>query len=320
MEKELNISGVSKNLAASIADQTDEQSDITHASFLHGRKIAISVSASEELEYLGLSLNHLDDISIEIARYLIVNGATMLYGGDLRQGGFTRLFTELSYQYKYLSDRERRFVNYFPFPNSKSLSIDDKANFVKQQVEPIILNVPAHLGEVDINKDYKPFSEVDDRFIFSECFADMRITMANDSNARIVLGGKQKGFLGYLPGIIEEAYYTLVTKKPIFILGGFGGAAKSLSQLILGNQPTQLTNEFQYETDFFKEFKEYCHEKSITPIDYDRISEFFKGHSIEYISELNGLSVEENKTLFDSTNIHELVFLVIKGLKNIFSK
>ncbi len=320
MEKELNISGVSQNLAQSIAEQTEEQITNAPVSFLHGKKIAISVSASEELEYLGLSLNHLDDISIEIARYLIVNGATMLYGGDLRQGGFTRLFAELSYQYKYLSDKERRFVNYFPFPNSNSLTIDDRANFVKLQVEPIILDVPTHLGEIDRQKEYKPFANVIDRFVFSECFADMRITMANDSHARIVLGGKEKGFLGYLPGIVEEAYHSLSAKKPIFILGGFGGAAKSLAQLILGKQPKQLSNEFQYETDFFKEFKEYCRGKSITPTDYNEISEFFNKHPIEYISELNGLSVEENKILFESTNIHELVFLIIKGLKNIFNK
>lgn len=320
METELNISGVSENLAESIAERSEDQIANVPASFLHDRKIAISVSVSEELEYLGLSSNHLDDISIEIARYLIVNGATMLYGGDLRQGGFTRLFAELSYQYKYLSDKERRFVNYFPFPNSSYVSIDERANFVKQQVEPLILDVPMHLGAFDRQKYFKPFEDVIDRYIFSECFADMRITMAKDSNARIVLGGKQNGFLGYLPGIIEEAYHTMSLKKPIFILGGFGGAANSLAHLILGEQPRQLTNEFQYNSDFLNKFREYCSGKSSTPIDYEEISDFFRGHTIENISELNGLSLIENKILFESTNIHELVFLLIKGLKNIFNR
>ena len=320
MEKELNISGVSENLAESIAEQSEVQADKAPVSFLHGRKVAISVSASEELEYLGLSTQHLDDISIEIARYLIVNGATMLYGGDLRQGGFTRLFAELSYQYKYLSDKECRFVNYFPFPNSKTVDTNEKANFVKQQVKPIILNVPKHLGEIDINKEYKPLADVNDRFIYSECFADMRIHMAHDCNARIVLGGKQKGYLGYLPGIIEEAYHTFAAKKPIYILGGFGGAAKSLAQIILGEQPKQLTNNFQYDSEFLKEFREYCEGKSSSPIDFDKVSAFFHQYSIEQLSALNGLSPDENKILFESTNIHELVFLIIKGLKNIFIK
>ena len=320
MEKDINISGVSENLAESIAEQNEVQADKTPVSFLNGRRIAISVSVCEEIEFLGLSTQHLDDISIEIARYLIVNGATMLYGGDLRHGGFTRLFSELSYQYKYLSDKERRFVNYFPFPNSKAVTLDDKANFIKQQVEPIILEVPKHLGEIDTEKEYKPFVNVHDRFVYSECFADMRVRMANDCNARIVLGGKQKGYLGYLPGIIEEAYHTLAAKKPIYILGGFGGAARSLAHVILGKQLKELTNEFHYDSEFLKEFRRYCQDKAITPIDFDVVSKFFQENTIEHLSEQNGLSVEENKILFESTNIHELVFLIIKGLKRTFSK
>jgi hypothetical protein len=317
MENETNISGISENLAESIVEQSVIEEKKIDISFLHHKKIAISVSVSEELEYLGMSAQHLDDVSIEIARYLIVNGATLLYGGDLRQGGFTELFSELSYQYKYLNDKERHFINYFPFPNSKKVSLDDKANFIKQQVEPKLLEIPNHLGNIDTEKKYDPFSSVEDRYIFSECFSDMRIRMTSDSNARILLGGKQKNYLGYIPGIIEEAYQTLSAKKPIFLLGGFGGATKSLIKLFLGQTPGELTNDFQFDTDFLKEFKEYCKDKSSINFDFDYLISFFQQHNIESISKQNGLSIEENKILFESTNIHELVFLIIKGLRNI---
>ena len=43
----------------------------------------------------------------------------------------------------------------------------------------------------------------------SECYADMRVKMANESDARIVLGGKQKNFAGYFPGIVEETFHSL---------------------------------------------------------------------------------------------------------------
>lgn len=317
MEKEINISGISENLADSIEEQSAVEIAKDEYSFLRGKRIAISVSVSEELEYLGLSSEHLDDISIEIARYLIVNGATMLYGGDLRQGGFTKLFAELSYQYKYLHDKERRFVNYFPFPNSISVTLDEKANFIKQQVEPVILEVPEHLGEIDIERRYEPRTNVGDKYIFSECFADMRIRMAKDSDARILLGGMQKNYLGYIPGIIEEAYQSLAAKKPIYILGGFGGAAKSLATVLQGGKPKELSNEFQYDTDFLIEFRKYCQGKSSINTDYDYLVSFFQENPLELISEKNGLSVDENKILFESTNIHELVFLIIKGLQNI---
>lgn len=317
MEKETNISGISENLAESIVEQNAIEEKKINKLFLHDKKIAISVSLSEELEYLGLSSQHLDDISIEIARYLIVNGATLLYGGDLRQGGFTELFAELSYQYKHLNDKQRRFVNYFPFPNSKKVSLDDRANFIKQQVEPKLLEIPNHLGDFDTERKFDPFESIEDRYIFSECFADMRIKMANDSDARILLGGKQKNYLGYIPGIIEEAYQTLVANKPIYLLGGFGGATKSLIKALKGEKPNELTNDFQFDTDFLKKFKEHSNKISSINFDFDHLITFFQEHNIESISKQNGLSVEDNEILFESTNIHEIVFLIIKGLQNI---
>lgn len=318
MEKEKNISGISENLAESIVEQSAIEEKKINYTLLHSKRIAISVSASENLEYLGLSTQHLDDISIEIARYLIVNGATMLYGGDLRQGGFTNLFSELSYQYKFLHDKECRFLNYFPFPNSKGLTIDVKANFIKQQVKPIILEVPAHLGEIDKNRNYLPLENVEDRYIYSECFTDMRIKMASECDARILLGGKQKNYMGYIPGVIEEAYHTLEAKRPIYLIGGFGGAIKSLINIILKQNPKELTNEFQFDSEFLREFRSFCKGKSSLNLDYDFLVGYFQKHTVESISEQNGLSVEENNILFESKNIHEIVFLLIKGLQNIF--
>ena len=315
MEIEKNISGISDNLSDSIAERESVEKKQIGKRILHGKRIAISVSESEELECLGLSKQHIDDISIEIARYLIVNGAKMLYGGDLRHGGFTELFAELSYQYKYLSDKELKFINYFPFPNARKLSTNDKAKFLQKQVEVKIFKNPANLGKLDAHKNYNPSNNIEDRFIYAECYADMRNQMANNSDARIVLGGRQKGFTGYFPGIVEETYHSLKAGNAVYLLGGFGGAAKSIIDIILGKQPHQLTNEFQFDTPFLKEFKEFVGTKSTVRLDYEFLCGFFKSHTLESVSKRNGLTVEENLILFESTNIHELVFLIMKGLQ-----
>lgn len=318
MENEKNISGISENLSDSIKEESLTK-DLKEIQFLSHKRIAISVSECEELENLGFSAHHLKDISIEIARYLMVNGATMLYGGDMRNGGYTEIFRDLSHQYRHLGDNEFRFVNYFPFPNSKAITIDVKADFMSRQVDPKIINIPSHLGEIDTEKEYKPFQEVQDRYIFSECFTDMRVIMAENSDARIILGGKQKDFLGYYPGIVEEAYQTLKANKPIYLIGGFGGAAKSIIKMIQGDLPPQMTNDFQFDTDFLKEFKSYASGKSTVKMDYDYLVDFFKKYNVNTISKDNGLSKEENLILFESTHIHEIVFLIMKGLKNISS-
>ncbi|HLV40660.1 MAG TPA: hypothetical protein VKY37_00145 [Brumimicrobium sp.] len=320
MENEKNISGISDNLADSILEHKEQESKITTTGILDGLKVAISISNNEDLESLGLSANHLKDVMIELARYLIVNGATLLYGGDLRNDGYTKLFSELSFQYKFLNDKTSRFHNYFPFPNSKELSLAVKAEFIKHQVTPIQLPIPNHLGAIDQEKQYSPFEITYDRYVFSECFSNMRSVMANDSNARILLGGKQSNYLGYLPGIIEEAYFSLKASNAIYLIGGFGGAAKSLCDIFLQETPKQMTDEYQYNSDFLLKFKEEYSSVSNTPMDYTEIIDFFNSYSLEQLSNLNGLTTDENLILFESQNIHEIIFLIIKGLKNISTK
>jgi hypothetical protein len=314
METEKNISGISENLAESIAEEKVIAKKHIQKGKLHGKRIAISVSESEELEQLGLSEHHIKDIAIEIARYLIVNGATMLYGGDLRKDGFTELFSELSYQYKYLSDKEKRFVNYFPFPNCKAVKDDDLANIFKKQVEAKFIEIPKHLGNVDIEKKYDPSKNFEDRYILSECYADMRVKMANESDARIVLGGKQKDYSGYFPGIVEETFYSLKEGKAVYLIGGFGGATKSIIEIISGSKSQKLTNDFQFDSDFLKEFRSFVLNKSNIVIDYNIVIDFFKNHSVESLSKQNGLTPIENQILFESINIHEIIFLILKGL------
>lgn len=320
MEEEKNITGISENLADSNAEQKALEKKISHKTPLEGQRIAISISESEELEYLGLSEHHLKDVSIEIARYLIVNGATMLYGGDLRNGGFTRLFSELSYQYKYISDKSIRFENYFFFPSSSKISLDEKANLKKQQVIAHLLNCPAHIGKLDEKKEFNPVDSIEDRFLISECLTDMRIRMAKESDARILVGGKQKKHIGYLPGIFEEAYQTLKHNKPIYLVGGFGGATKSIISAIKGERNIALTNDFQFDTEFLKAFRNFAVPKASIKVDLDYYYDFFSGHTVESLAKQNGLTPEENKILFESNNIHELVFLILKGLQNITKK
>ena len=45
--------------------------------------------------------------------------------------------------------------------------------------------------------------------------------------------GKIQNYLGYIPGVIEEALYTLLEKKPLYLVGGFGGASEKLIKLMV---------------------------------------------------------------------------------------
>jgi hypothetical protein len=59
-------------------------------------------------------------------------------------------------------------------------------------------------------------------------------------SARVQLGGALDSFTGFMPGIFEEALETLRRNKPLYILGGFGGASEALVQAIKGAAPPEL--------------------------------------------------------------------------------
>lgn len=308
-KNKIDISGVDSDLIS------QEKKQVKKSKLLNNKKIAISVSINEDLEKIGLSEQHLNDISIEIARYIIANDGTALYGGDLRENGFTYYFSELSNQYKKINDKDFKFVNYFVFPNTKRLTRDVRIDFHSKQIEIKEILVPKTIS-IDEQKEYNSNKCIEDRYSFCECFKEMRIQMAKDCSARILVGGKSTNYLGYIPGVIEEALYTLKESKPLFLVGGFGGATEKLIRLIKGDMVEELTNDFQYNTEFLSEFKSYVNSKC-DYTDFNLLKTELSKFGVEKISELNGLSIEENEMLFSSKNIHQILYLLMKGLKKI---
>ena len=80
--------------------------------FLNRVSIGISISESDNLKLLGFSTAHLNDIMIETARYILAAGGNIVYGGDMRKGGFTELMFELLKYYKSDADLIVYFTQY----------------------------------------------------------------------------------------------------------------------------------------------------------------------------------------------------------------
>ena len=68
---------------------------MSYQEILGQKTIAISISESPDMSVLGLGDEHLRDAMAEIARHLLALGARLIYGGDLRQHGFSDLLFEL---------------------------------------------------------------------------------------------------------------------------------------------------------------------------------------------------------------------------------
>lgn len=281
--------------------------------FLDGKNVAISISESPDSSTLGIGKAMFEDLSVELARHLLISGAHLVYGGDLRPGGFTELFKDLTYQYGiYEKDKTLKnyFTNYLAWPIYIGMSPTTQAEYkscrVICQKATIPNTIPTGLHDLKL-----PPTTVDNLYYWAESLKAMRQEMENNIDARIILGGRVAGFKGYMPGLYEEAINAANVKHPIYLLGGFGGATLRLIKLIKG------------ETTSEKLFEECCSNRSyqefVSFLDKEKGEMNFKALDI-FVNNMgvlnNGLSDDENERLFVTTNVTEIIALVLKGLRS----
>lgn len=282
--------------------------------FLEGKNVAISISESPDSSILGIGKAMFEDLSVELARHLLISGAHLVYGGDLRPGGFTELFKDLAYQYGiYEKDKTLKnyFTNYLAWPIYVGMAPATYAKYKSCRVQCQKATIPDTIP-TDLHGQMVPPSTVENLYYWAESLKAMRLEMESNIDALIILGGRVAGFKGYMPGLFEEAIIAENCRHPIFLLGGFGGAASRLIKLLKG------------ETTSEKLFEECCsqhlYQKFVTYLAKEKEAMNFKAldvfsNNMDVLK--NGLSKEDNERLFVTTNVTEIIALILKGLRSL---
>jgi hypothetical protein len=257
--------------------------------WLAGRTIALSVSAPEDIAERGMGQEHLDDALGEISRQLLALGAQLIYGGDLRVGGITKLLFELATRYAPPLGQEGSgppaVVDVLAFPMHAELTPEELTAWESAFAPIGQLRYLGPAGEewsfmtrpqqlVQMPKDEWPTA-----------LTAMRKYVTQHSAARIVLGGRLTGYLGRMPGIAEEAFVSSAASQPLFVIGGFGGAAEMIARRIESNEPVPL---------------------------------FGTGEEYRVLVK-NGLDETELLRLAASPHIDEIALLVVRGLARLFA-
>ncbi len=301
---------------------------VSVSSPLEGMQIAMSLSDSPDVDGpAGFTADHVVDATVYVARALISAGAAIAYGGDFRKNGFTQLLASLIQTYNQTASESAGCLHSYLAAN---LSLDEVPDGLPLKI--------SHLARTKaMAKDAILPAPGADAHPSALYFSDMRRVMAMHTDARVVLGGQCEprieengpGYGGRYPGIVEEAWRTIEADKPLYILGGCGGAASLVADLMDGREiPSQLQDETWRKFDLFA--------KNADAIDADPYStQLGLPKSMEdlaaSISELsqqllasddaavswNGLTIEENQTLFRSRDPVTLASLVLKGLLNV---
>lgn len=271
--------------------------------------IAISDSPDADMARLGQDRSHLKCLSKTIAQKIIRNGAVLMYGGDFRKDGFTQfIFEEAGIAKSHIKkDNQIMIRNYMSWPAQQGNNLELSIWEAEHQgiCEFIKCELPSDIK-------YSAGSEISG-YIWARCLSDMRERMVKESDVRICAGGKVTDFRGCMPGILEELLFAVEQKKPIFLLGGFGGISERICQYLLyGSLPQELTVEWQSSksSEYANIVNEYAaHGKSINYIPTT-------GLSIDSLN--NGLSKEDNQRLFNTPFLDEVITLISKGLRVIY--
>ncbi|HAB18876.1 MAG TPA: TIR domain-containing protein [Verrucomicrobiota bacterium] len=299
------------------------------AKSLTRRRVGLSISESENLAQRGLgfprlpdekaapSSPHLRDSMTEFARFLLAAGATLAYGGDLRQGGFTVVLFELLAAYRVLSGEDSPpLQSWLCWPIHLDLTEDQEANWAGL-VEFHKIKAPEIPGLDPAVK--LPPTTPENLLAWARSLTSMREQMNAETDARIFLGGQIGSFgvrgLGRYPGLAEEALLALRAHKPVYLIGAFGGCTDAIIAALRGQKPAAFTDAERLADEKVRAACEFYNQHlppGGEPVNYAALTAELEQIGVSGLN--NGLTAEENERLFTTMVLPEMIALVLRGL------
>ncbi len=271
---------------------------------LEGVTIGISISESPDLGILGLSPLHVEDALVRLSEHLFAEGATVLYGGDLRQGGFTRVLFNAARTYNGQDETiETKVQNLIAWPIHQAWSKDEikKAKRAFRGHGTLRLIDPPE-GYV---KSGWPNDAVGQRKAWCTSLTSMREMLADECDAMIFLGGKVEGYVGRWPGVAEEAHMAISKGKAVYLCGGFGGITHDICEHVA------------------KGIKDYSADRAsaeahaVTSQGYKEALASFDRHVPADLA--NGLTEDDVTHLANAVDSNKILMLVLRGLAGRFA-
>lgn len=195
--------------------------------------VALSISESPDMAALGMGDMHLRDAMYEIVTHLLANGFDLAYGGDLRPGGLTESLSELLLRYRGRGPGgEPSITNYLAWPAHIGMGASEIGGIVSG-LDGIDVRLLGPDGtDLPVQKRLKMEPRIHDEREAAAGLTAMRSIMCSETDARVALGGRVDGYAGRMPGVAEEVLLSLELRRPVFLLGCFGGCARDIAEAL----------------------------------------------------------------------------------------
>ncbi len=254
-------------------------------------RVALSASESPDIAAFGLSAGHMKDAVADLVVQLMAADMDIAYGRDLRKDGLRHLLFELTIRYARSEDPEERtrVVHHLPWPVHIRMPIEEIERTAKELrgIAELVL-VGKDGGRMTLQTRRGLSSRKPTPAEWTLGLTAMRRLQQSCTDARVVLGGQVDEYNGRRPGAAEEALLSLRDRQPLFLVGGFGGAARDVAEALGLAEPwAGSRGSWRGKSDFQE----------------------WTGGDLN-----NGLSREENVTLATTPFVGQAVVLVLRGL------
>jgi hypothetical protein len=300
------------------------------ASRAHERVVGLSTAFNEDLGLLGFGREHLEEITLRIARCIVDVGGRIAFGGVLNSNGLTETLLTLVRTLTADDDGSAgdppRVLSYQRWP---SLPGPERIASDVGIAEYVLIDNPMP-AETRLANDRRVASPKRARELALTLSA-MREAMtiggrltsagrpAPPLDARVIVGGAGIAFNGCLPGVLEEALYALEHHCPVYVIGGFGGAARALTRAVLSGEPQpelQIAYHRQHSSSFAALERGFVQSGEANCIEalFSRLHQAIGEIREDVAGRLdNGLGREENVRLMETDHVAEIAWLLRRG-------
>ncbi len=294
--------------------------------------VALSASPADDISRFGMRPVHLEEVLLEVSRYLLISGLRIAYGGHLGSDGYTVRLADLLRDpvVEHLRGAPLegdeiaapQLINYLPWPTFETVQ-------AQAQLGPLVEVVHCtRPDDVDETLDSLLTDPVRSEVLadtVQRCFAwargltEMRTRQVNEVHARIVIGGRVGSatdrYRGRMPGLMEEVLLSIEAHQPVYLIGAYGGCAHLICEALEGSRPPALTWDYHRTIPFIEELREFYDQRGATYEEYDAIYQRLSDGGYNLLE--NGLKFAENQELAATRSTERVIELILSGLQNV---
>jgi SLOG cluster2 len=293
---------------------------------LAGCAVGVSISESDDSLTCGFPTEQVNRCIVQVVSALFGQGVAVVFGHDWREDGVMEAVHGFARQMQSTAPgREPLLQNILPWPDSPLLD-----ETLRDQLSRALRVESAGLPEE--LKRFEAMTPADVRqlperaYLRARALTHLRRRLEDRTHARICIGGRLQGSQGRYPGIVEEALFALTRRKPLYLVGLFGGATRQLIQAVSGSPPppqffapAPIAGKYAQPSPTVAESSpDTADDRGIRSA--DEVWRLFRDTGIDGLSASNGLTPAENRELFDTPAIDSAIRLVLIGLSRAYRR